>query len=151
MTIIGNTILYIFSKGLHSILYIGRTDWNTDIIFSVIMVNIMGIRENLKRGTVEMLILFLLQEQDMYGYELSKALSDRSNGLYEIQEGSMYPTLYRLIEKKYISDHKELIGKRRTRVYYHIEESGREYLKEIVNEYQTLNNGINMILSSNEE
>lgn len=151
MTILGNTILYIFLKGLHSILYIGRTDWNTDIIFSVIMVNIMGIRENLKRGTVEMLILFLLQEQDMYGYELSKALSDRSNGLYEIQEGSMYPTLYRLIEKKYISDHKELIGKRRTRVYYHIEESGREYLKEIVNEYQTLNNGINMILSSNEE
>lgn len=111
----------------------------------------MGIRENLKRGTVEMLILFLLQEQDMYGYELSKALSDRSNGLYEIQEGSMYPTLYRLIEKKYISDHKELIGKRRTRVYYHIEESGREYLKEIVKEYQALNNGINMILSNNEE
>jgi PadR family transcriptional regulator PadR len=108
----------------------------------------MGIRENLKRGTVEMLILFLLSKKDMYGYELSKELSDKSGGLYEIQEGSMYPTLYRLIEKHYISDYKELIGKRRTRVYYHIEDAGLEYLKEIVSEYKSLNNGIDKIFRS---
>lgn len=108
----------------------------------------MGIRENLKRGTVEMLILFLLSKKDMYGYELSKELSEKSGGLYEIQEGSMYPTLYRLIEKHYISDYKELIGKRRTRVYYHIEDAGAQYLKEIVEEYKSLNDGIDRIFSS---
>lgn len=108
----------------------------------------MGIRENLKRGTVEMLILFLLSKKDMYGYELSKSLSDKSGGLYEIQEGSMYPTLYRLIEKNYISDNKQLIGKRRTRVYYHIEESGLEYLNTVLTEYRALNDGINNILNS---
>jgi PadR family transcriptional regulator PadR len=109
----------------------------------------MGIRENLKRGTVEMLILFLLSKKDMYGYELSKELSEKSGGLYEIQEGSMYPTLYRLIEKKYISDYKELIGKRRTRVYYHIEDAGLTYLNQIVDEYRSLNNGIDKIFNSN--
>lgn len=109
---------------------------------------IMGIRENLKRGTVEMLILFLLSKKDMYGYELSKALSDKSKGLYEIQEGSMYPTLYRLIEKNYISDEKKLIGKRRTRVYYHLEQGGVEYLNDTVKEYYSLNEGINNILSA---
>jgi PadR family transcriptional regulator PadR len=108
----------------------------------------MGIRENLKRGTVEMLILFLLSKRDMYGYELSKELSEKSGGLYEIQEGSMYPTLYRLIEKKYISDYKELIGKRRTRVYYHVEDLGLQYLKEIVEEYDSLNQGIEKIFKS---
>jgi PadR family transcriptional regulator PadR len=108
----------------------------------------MGIRENLKRGTVEMLILFLLSKRDMYGYELSKELSEKSGGLYEIQEGSMYPTLYRLIEKKYISDYKELIGKRRTRVYYHVEDLGLQYLKEIVQEYDSLNQGIEKIFNS---
>lgn len=108
----------------------------------------MGIRENLKRGTVEMLILFLLSKKDMYGYELSKTLSDKSGGLYEIQEGSMYPTLYRLIEKKYISDSKKLIGKRRTRVYYHIENAGKDYLEAILAEYKALNDGIAMIIAS---
>jgi PadR family transcriptional regulator PadR len=105
----------------------------------------MAIRENLKRGTVEMLILFVLSKGDKYGYELSKALTEKSDGLYEVQEGSMYPTLYRLIEKNYISDHKEVIGKRRTRVYYHIEEKGLEYLQEIIDEYYSLNEGIERI------
>lgn len=108
----------------------------------------MGIRENLKRGTVEMLILFLLSKGDMYGYELSKTLSEKSDGDYEIQEGSMYPTLYKLIERKCISDHKEVIGKRRTRVYYHIEETGLKYLKEIVDEYNSLNEGISKIFNA---
>lgn len=112
------------------------------------MVKHMGIRENLKRGTVEMLILFLLSKSDMYGYELSKTLAEKSEGKYEIQEGSMYPTLYRLIERNYISDHKEVIGKRRTRVYYHIEEEGLKYLKEIIDEYNTLNDGIAKIFNA---
>ena len=51
----------------------------------------MAISDNLKRGTIELTILTLLQDGDMYGYEISQQLSDRSGGLYRILESSLYP------------------------------------------------------------
>lgn len=111
----------------------------------------MAIRENLKRGTVELLLLTLLSEKDMYGYQLSQELDKRSKGLFQLQEGSMYPTLYRMIDKKIISDRKELVGKRRIRVYYHIEPLGKQYLEEILKEYTELIQGITNVLNYREE
>lgn len=102
----------------------------------------MGISEGLKRGTIEIMILSLLKSQDMYGYELCKELEERSKGLFVLQEGSLYPSLYRMLEKGYISDRKEQVGKRRIRVYYHIEPSGIQYFEEIKKEYFSLNRGI---------
>lgn len=106
----------------------------------------MGISESLKRGTVELLLLTLLQEEDMYGYQLSQMLEQRSEGLFTLQEGSMYPTLYRLLEKGLISDRQELVGKRRRRVYYHLEPAGVAYLAEIRKEYLLLTKGVMNVL-----
>ncbi len=108
----------------------------------------MGIRENFKRGSIEMLILFLLSEEDMYGYQLAQEINLRSTGLFDITEGSMYPTLYRLLDRKAISDKKQLIGKRRTRVYYHIEPAGKELLQDMIEEYRAINTGIENIMST---
>ena len=106
-------------------------------------------RSNFKMGTVEMLILFLLnQDDDLYGYELTTLIKDLSGGDYVLAEGSLYPILYRLLEKGYISDREEAVGKRRLRVYYHIEESGKTRLKDLLEDYQTTCNGIDRILSS---
>ena len=88
----------------------------------------MSLMDNLKRGSVELLLLTLLQEKDMYGYQLSQELLQRSSGRYQLLESSMYPILYRMIDKGYISDRRELVGRRRFRVYYHIEEEGKQYL-----------------------
>ena len=107
----------------------------------------MALSEGIKRGTVELLILTLLSQEDMYGYQLSQELMKQSNGLYSLQESSMYPTLYRLVEKKLISDRQEKVGKRRTRVYYHLEDAGVEYLKQIKKEYLSLSRGIFYILN----
>ncbi len=106
----------------------------------------MAILENLKRGTIELLLLTLLQESDMYGYQISQELSLRSGGRYNLQESSMYPTLYRLLDKGVISDRKKLVGKRRTRVYYHLEPSGEVYLKQIRAEYLSVCGGVFAIL-----
>ena len=111
----------------------------------------MGIRENLKRGTVELLLLTLLSEEDMYGYQLSQELNNRSKGLFLLQEGSMYPTLYRMIDKALISDSQEKVGRRRVRVYYHLEPLGVEYLQEISREYADLTQGIFNVLNFKKE
>ena len=106
----------------------------------------MSISDNLKRGTIELMLLTLLKEGDKYGYELSQTLEERSDGLFTIKESTMYPTLYRLQSKGLISDRQEKVGVRRTRVYYHLEPTGEAYLKEIHKEYVSLNRGIFKIL-----
>lgn len=107
----------------------------------------MGIAENLKKGTSEIVVLCLLQEADMYGYQLAHELRVRSNGNFVMPEGSLYPTLYRLIEKGVVSDRHEVVNKR-LRKYYHIEEQGKDYLKSIVKEYDSINKGIADIMGN---
>lgn len=106
----------------------------------------MGIAEGLKRGTIELALLSLLSKKDMYGYEICQQLKENSHGLYIVTEGSLYPVLYRLIEKGCITDRSERVGKRRTRVYYHIEQAGIDYLNEIKHEYFSMHNGLLLVL-----
>ncbi len=105
-------------------------------------------RNSFKMGTVEMLILYLLNQKDLYGYELTTLLKELSEGDYSLAEGSLYPILYRLLEKGHITDREEIVGKRRIRVYYHIEESGKSRLKDLLEDYQSTCDGIARILSS---
>lgn len=108
----------------------------------------LSINENLRRGTIDLLLLTLLQEEDMYGYQLSQQLARRSGGLYTMTEGSMYPSLYRMLKKGMISDRRVIVGKRRARVYYHLEPAGEAYLENIRTEYLSMNEGILKILQS---
>ena len=102
----------------------------------------------IKKATIEMVLLKLLIEQDMYGYQLSQECKKRSNGSYTILEGSMYPILYRLEEAGHISYYEKKVGKRLTRVYYHIEESGKAYFKEMLEEYQRTLHLVDVLLTS---
>lgn len=95
----------------------------------------MAAKDGFKFGVVELLLLTLLSSEDKYGYQISHEISVLSDDNLYLKEGSMYPVLYKLMEKGYISSNVEKIGVRRTRVYYHLEDSGREYLKEIRSNY----------------
>lgn len=103
-------------------------------------------QDNFKRGTAELLILHLLQDGDLYGYEITKAFKEKSDGEYTMAEAALYLVLYRLVNAGYISDYEELVGARRRRRYYHIEETGRKYYKEILQEYLTVTKSIVRIL-----
>lgn len=103
-------------------------------------------KNNFKKGATALLILTFLQEGDMYGYQISQTLLERSDGEFSIPEGSLYPALYKLIDNGYISGRKEQVGKRLTRVYYHLEESGREHLKQLTSDYLAVKRGIEKIL-----
>lgn len=96
----------------------------------------------IRKGASDLLILRLLSEKDMYGYEIRKEISRRSRELFSLTEGALYVFLYRLSEEGYISERKELVGKRRTRVYYHLEKKGEEYLAGLSEEYATVSKGL---------
>lgn len=108
----------------------------------------LGAEANIKRGMVELLLLAVLMDQDMYGYQICQELAERSDGLFTLQEGSTYPILYRLAEKNLISTRKEMVGKRRARIYYHIEPEGVIYMKELLDEYFSIHRGLTKILDS---
>lgn len=89
----------------------------------------------LKKATIEMVLLNFLTESDKYGYQLSQECKKRSEGQYGILEGSMYPILYRLEEAGHISSYEKRVGKRLSRVYYHLEDSGFIHLDQLKQEY----------------
>ncbi len=106
-----------------------------------------------KKGSIEMLTLLMLQEGDIYGYQLIQMLSDRSNGKLTVQEGSLYPLLYRMLDSGYISGRDVTVetmhGRKRNRVLYHLEPSGRVRLRELKREFDQVQEGIqNVFLNS---
>lgn len=100
-----------------------------------------NIQENIKSGLIEILILSLLSTEDMYGYQIKTELAKRTNQTFLVKEGSLYGPLYRMEERKLISSRKELVGEKRFRNYYHIENSGKEYLEYAIKEFQVIFNG----------
>ena len=105
-------------------------------------------RSNFKMGTVEMLVLYLLNRQELYGYQITSLLKKLSGGKVIVTESTLYPTLYKLLNKHYISDREVPIGKRRLRVYYHIEDAGRQRLSDLLEDYNEITIGIAQILNS---
>ena len=97
---------------------------------------------NFRRGVLGLVILGLLRREDMYGYQLVQETVSRSGGRLTTQEGSLYPVLYRLLDAGYVSDRRELVGRRRTRVVYHLEPSGEAYLQELLRDYKEVTQGV---------
>ena len=136
-----------------SIIYLYEKHCNTKIICYNILVGdqMSQNQDNFKRGTAEMLVLHLLMKEDLYGYQITNAFEEKSNGVYTMLEGSLYPILYRLTEEGCITDYTKLVGKRRMRRYYHLEDKGRERYQEILAEYDAIINSINRILDRGDD
>lgn len=103
-------------------------------------------QNNFRRGVMSLVILGLLQKQDMYGYQLVQETERQTGGRITTQEGSLYPVLYKLVDQKLISDRKIQVGKRMTRVYYHLEPAGKQRLKELIREYEEITQGVFLIV-----
>lgn len=103
-------------------------------------------QSNYRRGVTSLIILALLHREDMYGYQLVQETARASGGRIITQEGSLYPVLYKLEDQGYISSHRMPVGKRMTRVYYHLEPSGETLLTQLVEEYKTVTQGVFQII-----
>lgn len=99
-----------------------------------------------RRGVMSLVILGLLKREDMYGYQLVQETEKQSGGRIVTQEGSLYPVLYKLLDQGYISDRKVQVGKRMTRIYYHLEPAGEERLGELLREYEEITRGVFLIV-----
>lgn len=108
-------------------------------------------QNSFRRGVMALVILSLLKREDMYGYQLVQETIRSSSGRIATQEGSLYPVLYKLLDQGMISDRKVQVGKRMTRIYYHLEPAGEKRLEELVREYEQITQGIHMILKESKQ
>lgn len=88
------------------------------------------LNKQLKKGVLDIIILNLISQKEMYGYEIIKHLEVESEGYYTMKEGSLYPILYRLEDKNFIESYRvDPIGERKVpRKYYRVTEQGRVML-----------------------
>lgn len=107
-------------------------------------------QNSFRRGVLSLVILALLKKEDMYGYQLVQETAASTGGRIVTQEGSLYPVLYKLLDQGLISDRKVVVGRRMTRVYYHLEPAGEIRLQELIQEYNAIAQGVQMILEKEE-
>jgi PadR family transcriptional regulator PadR len=102
-------------------------------------------RDQMRKGSTEFLILSLLMERPMYGYEISQQLTQRSGGYFEMKEGLLYPALHRMQQKGWVSTDWQVVDGRR-RKYYALTRLGREELGEQAAEWKTFLDQLNALL-----
>lgn len=103
-------------------------------------------QSNFSRGIMSLVILSHLKREDMYGYQLVQETERVSGGRIVTQEGSLYPVLYKLVDQGLISDRRVQVGKRMTRVYYHLEPEGEQRLAQLIHEYEQVTQGVFQII-----
>lgn len=108
----------------------------------------MNDRNYFINGSTELLILSVLKTHDSYVYEITKTVESDSGGLLSISQNTIYTATYKLQSEGKISEYAKLVGKRRTRIYYHIEESGIRHLEELQKNYEQTTNGIQVLLNN---
>jgi PadR family transcriptional regulator PadR len=86
-------------------------------------------RESIK-GSTDSLLLCLIGQQPMYGYQIIRELENRSQGYFKYKEGTLYPALHRLEKSGLLSAQWHTTSGGRQRRYYHITEKGRDVLVE---------------------
>lgn len=106
---------------------------------------IVKINKELLKGSTSMLVLSLLENENMYGYQMIKELSRKSKELFELKEGTLYPILHGLEQKNYITSYWDETGAKK-RKYYSITKEGKKHLKEKKEEWESFSTGINQVL-----
>jgi len=106
----------------------------------------MAVDKSLLTGSMTMLILKLLSEKDMYGYEMIDTLRQKSQNVFELKAGTLYPLLHGLEEKGMLRSYEqEVLGK--TRKYYSITKEGRKLLKEKTDEWNEYSGAVFNVLA----
>lgn len=108
----------------------------------------MAYKNNLITGITELLVLKILEQQDSYVYEIQKMINNHSEQLLSISLNTIYTVTYKLEKENLISEYSKRVEKKRTRVYYHLEETGKEHLAKVMTNYNNMIDGVNRIINS---
>jgi transcriptional regulator len=99
------------------------------------------------KGTLEMLVLEILQHEPMHGWGITERIERRSQGNLSVNQGSLYPALYRLVANGWVSSEWAPSENNRSARYYTLTRAGRKQLAAERAQWDKLSRGVNLILS----
>jgi transcriptional regulator len=99
------------------------------------------------KGTLEMIVLEVLQREPMHGWGITELIERRSNNLLSVNQGSLYPALYRLVARGWVSSEWRNTENNRSARYYSLTRSGRKQLAAERAQWEKLSRGVDLILS----
>ena len=85
---------------------------------------------DMRTGSTAVMVLRLLAEKPMYGYQIVKELQIRSEGYFDLEQGTLYPALHRLEKDGLVQGKWEVVEDGPSRKYYYITEEGRQELEK---------------------
>lgn len=100
-------------------------------------------------GVPELLLLRLLNDNEMYGYELVRSVKSVTNEAISLGEGVIYPILHSLERNGSLKSKRKAVGGR-TRVYYSVTRKGRERLQKLRNDWSRIQGGVAIALESSQ-
>ena len=106
----------------------------------------MAQKLELMKGSSESLLLCLISQQPMYGYQIIKELERKSQGYFKFKEGTLYPALHRLEKAGLIIGKWQMLPSGRQRRYYYITDKGQHLLEVKRSQWQDFLRAMNLII-----
>ena len=110
-----------------------------------------SIERELKRGSLELIVLHLLAPGEAYGYEIVSKLTAGTNGALEVTDGTLYPVLYRLERAGFVDVRWETPQRGVPRKYYRLTGDGRDELALLTREWTTFAKAMTRLLRQDKE
>src|SRR5262245_23707059 len=107
-----------------------------------------GIARELRRGSLELVVLHVLAPAEAYGYEIVTMLASRTDGVLAVTDGTLYPVLYRLERAGLVAVRWETPERGVPRKYYRLTNAGREELTRLTEEWTTFAKAMTRLLRS---
>ncbi len=106
----------------------------------------MAADKGLLAGNTTMLILKLIEDKDMYGYQMIDELSKKSDNTFNLKAGTLYPILHNLERDGVVSSYDDNADSERIRKYYHLTNKGKKLLKEKQTEWASYSKAVEKVL-----
>lgn len=95
---------------------------------------------DLKRGSMATIILTVLRDGPLHGYQIAREIERRSNGFFDCKEGTLYPALHKLEAEGLLLSEWQAVGEQRRRRYYALTPSGARHLQNSISEWRVFTN-----------
>src|SRR5262245_66089358 len=107
-----------------------------------------GIERELRRGSLELIVLHMLGPGEAYGYEIVTKLTTRTNGALGVTDGTLYPVLYRLERAGFVAVRWETPERGVPRKYYQLTGEGRRELSRLTQEWNNFASAMARLLAN---
>jgi transcriptional regulator len=103
---------------------------------------------DLLQGTLDMLVLKALQLAPMHGWGITERIQQWSGQVLQVNQGSLYPALYRLQRRKWVTAEWKVTENNRRARYYALTAAGRRQLADEQRSWERLSQAVNLVLST---